>query len=265
VAQLVLIDGRFDTLPGIVGEGRRVTSNIERVANLFITSTVYALGLSLAIVVSTLPFPFLPRHLTLVGSLTIGIPAFFLALAPSRRRTRSGMVARVLKFAVPTGLVATIATFAGYWLADLEGASIGESRTTATLILAAIGLFALGIVSRPLVPWKKALIATMAGMLVVAMASPTLRDFFALELPRTVVLLAAVGIVAITGTVMIFALRAVGWAKVVPELLREHPPTEPGAWRRLTSRVVENSGWHRSFPTTTEMQPVVKPPPDPRR
>jgi len=265
VAQLVLIDGRFDTLPGIVGEGRRVTSNIERVANLFITSTVYALGLSLAIVVSTLPFPFLARHLTLVGSLTIGIPAFFLALAPSRRRTRSGMVARVLKFAVPTGLVATIATFAGYWLADLERASIGQSRTTATLILAAIGLFALGIVSRPLVPWKKALIATMAGMLVVAMASPTLRDFFALDLPRTVVLLAAVGIVAITGTVMIFALRAVGWAKVVPELLREHPPTEPGAWRRLTNRVVENSGWHRSFPTTTEMQPVVKPPPDPER
>jgi cation-transporting ATPase E len=263
VAQLVLIDGRFDTLPGIVAEGRRVTSNIERVANLFITSTVYALGLSLAIVVSTLPFPFLARHLTLVGSLTIGIPAFFLALAPSRRRTRSGMVARVLKFAVPTGLVATIATFAGYWLADLEGASIGQSRTTATLILAAIGLFALGIVSRPLVPWKKALIATMTGLLVVAMTSPTLRDFFALDLPRTVVLLAAVGIVALTGTVMIFALRAVGWAKVVPELLREHPPTEPGAWRRLTSRVVEGSGWHRSFPTTTEMQPVVKPPPDP--
>jgi hypothetical protein len=103
----------------------------------------------------------------------------------------------------------------------------------------------------------------MAGMLVVAMASPTLRDFFALELPRTVVLLAAVGIVAITGTVMIFALRAVGWAKVVPELLREHPPTEPGAWRRLTNRMVEDSGWHRSFPTTTEMQPVLKPPPDP--
>jgi hypothetical protein len=83
-----------------------------------------------------------------------------------------------------------------------------------------------------------------------------------LELPRTVVLLAAVGMVAITGT---DDLRPPGGGlgKVVPELLREHPPTEPGAWRRLTDRVVENSGWHRSFPTTTEMQPVVKPPPDP--
>jgi hypothetical protein len=102
----------------------------------------------------------------------------------------------------------------------------------------------------------------MAGLLVVVMVSPPLRGFFALDLPRTVVLLAAVGIVAVTGTVMIFALRAVGWAKVVPELLREHPPTEPEAWRRLTRRVVEGSGWHRSFPTTTEMQPVVKPEPE---
>jgi cation-transporting ATPase E len=263
VAQLVLIDGRFASLPGIVGEGRRVTSNIERVANLFITSTVYALGLSLAIVLSTLPFPFLPRHLTLVGSLTVGIPSFFLALAPSRRRARPGFVSRVLKFAIPTGLVATIATFAGYWLADLEGSSIDESRTTATLILAAIGLFALGIVSRPLVPWKKGLIAAMAGLLVLVMASPFLQAFFALDLPRTVVLLSAVGIVAITGTVMIFALRAVGWARVVPELFREHPPTEPEAWRQLTRKVVEGSGWHKSFPTTTEMQPVVRPDPDP--
>ena len=259
VAQLVLIDGRFSSLPGIVAEGRRVTSNIERVANLFITSTVYALGLSLAIVLSTLPFPFLARHLTLVGSLTIGIPAFFLALAPSKRRSRAGFVSRVLKFALPTGLTATLATFTAFWLADLEGSSIEQARTTATLVLAAIGLFVLGIVARPLVPWKKGLIGTMAGLLVVTMTNPALRDFFALELPRTVVLLAAVGVVALTGTVMIFALRAVGWAKLVPDLLRELPANEPNAWRQLTSKVVEGSGWHRSFPTTTEMQPVVKP------
>jgi cation-transporting ATPase E len=264
VAQLVLIDGRFATLPEIVGEGRRVTSNIERVANLFITSTVYALGLSLAIVLSTLPFPFLPRHLTLVGSLTVGIPSFFFALAPSRRRSRPGFVRRVLKFAVPTGLVATLATFAGYWLADLEDATIEASRTTATLILAVVGLFATGLVGRPLVPWKRGLIATMAGLLVLVMATPALRSFFALELPRTVVLLAAVGITALTGLLIVLSLRAVGWARVVPELLREHPPSEPEAWRRLTKRVVESSGWYRSFPTTTEMQTTTPrtPPPD---
>lgn len=256
VAQLVLIDGQFATLPQIVGEGRRVTGNIERVANLFITSTVYALGLSLAIVLSTLPFPFLPRHLTLVGSLTVGIPSFFLALAPSRRKARPGFVSRVLKFAIPVGAVATIATFAGYWLADLEVSTIEESRTTATLILAAIGLFALGIVSRPLVPWKKGLIGTMASLLLLSMALPPLRDFFALDLPRAVVLLSAVGIVAITGVAMVFALSFVGWARVVPELL-EFPSSAPDPWRVMTRRVVERSGWARSFPTTTELQRPV--------
>ncbi len=258
VAQLVLIDGRFASLPGIVAEGRRVTSNIERVANLFITSTVYALGLSLAIVFSTLPFPFLPRHLTLVGSLTIGIPAFFLALAPSRKRVQRGFVSRVLKFSIPTGLVATLATFTGYWLADMEGSTLTETRTTATLILAAIGLFALGIVARPLVPWKKGLIGAMVAGLLLAMFAPVFHGFFALDLPRAVVLLAAVGIVAITGTIMVLALRALGWARVVPELLRENHPTEPGALRRLSRRIAENSGWERSFPSTTEMQPVTK-------
>jgi cation-transporting ATPase E len=261
VAQLVLIDGDFDTLPWIVGEGRRVTSNVERVANLFITSTVYAFGLSLAIVLSTLPFPFLPRHLTLVGSLTVGIPAFFLALAPSRRRARPGFVTRVLKFAIPTGLVATAATFAGYWLADLEGSTIQESRTTATLILACIGLFALGIVSRPLVPWKKGLIGAMGVLLFLSMALRPLREFFALDLPRAVVLLSGVGIIALTGLVMVFALRALGWARIVPDLLKEVPPDQPEAWRVLTRKVVERSGWHRSFPTTTEMTPTVVAPP----
>ncbi len=257
VAQLVLLDGRFDRLPGIVGEGRRVISNIERVANLFITSTVYAIGLSLAIVVSALPFPFLARHLTLVGSLTIGIPAFFIALAPSHRRARAGLVGRVLKFAIPTGLAATIATFAAYQLAIIEGASLEEARTTATLVLAAIGLFALGIVSRPLVPWKQMLIVAMAALLVLAMALPVSHDFFELELPRLVVLFAAVGIVAITGATMVFALRAVGWVKAVPELLRELPPTERESWKSLSRQIPDISGWRRSFPGTSEM-PVLR-------
>ena len=254
VAQLVLLDGRFATVPRIVGEGRRVTSNIERVGNLFLTGTVYAIGLALAIVVTTYPFPFLPRHLTLVGSLTIGIPSFFLALAPSARRARPGFVRRMLKFAVPTGLTATVATFAGYQLAINEvGVTLEQARTTATLILTAIGFFALGIVSRPLVLWKRVLIGAMVALLILAVLHPASADLFELELPRPVVLLAALAIVAITGTVMVVALRALGWARAVPAILREHPPTEPEVWRRLPSRITELSGWHRSFPTTTEM------------
>lgn len=256
VAQLVLIDGRFATVPAIVGEGRRVTSNIERVGNLFLTGTVYAIGLALAIIITNLPFPFLPRHLTLVGSLTIGIPAFFLALAPSARRARPGFVQRMLKFAVPTGLTATVATFAGYQLAIAEGVSLVEARTTATLILTAIGLFALGIVSRPLVPWKRGLLAVMVTLLLLAVVNSTSADLFELELPRPVVLLASLGIVAITGTVMVVSLRALGWARAVPAILRD---VEPDTLRELPQRITQLSGWHRSFPATGEMSTVSRP------
>ncbi len=169
VAQLVLIDGRFDTLPGVVAEGRRVISNIERVANLFVTKTVYAITIALAISVLAQPFPFLPRHLTLVGAVTVGIPAFFLALAPSARRARSGFIGRVLRFALPTGLAAAVATISAYQLAIAEEVQLTEARTVATLVLTAIGLFALGMVSRPLLPWKRWLIAAMAGLLILSM------------------------------------------------------------------------------------------------
>ncbi len=112
VAQVVLLDGRFANMPSVVAEGRRVIANVERVANLFVTKTFYAMLLAIAIGIARWPYPFLPRHLTIVSSLTIGIPAFFLALAPNRRRYVPGFVKRVLFLAGPAGAVAAAATFA---------------------------------------------------------------------------------------------------------------------------------------------------------
>jgi cation-transporting ATPase E len=237
VAQLVLIDGEFSTMPDVVSEGRKVISNIERVANLFVTKTVYAVFIALAIGLAGRPFPFLPRHLTLVGSITIGVPAFFLALAPSADRAQRGFVRRVLSFALPTGLAAGVATFAAYEVAIAEGVTLQEARTTATLVLAAIGIFALAMVSQPLLPWKKILIGSMVGFLVLLLISNTSQEFFELNLPRPVVLLAAIGVVAITGTLMIMTLRSVGWIRQVPAYLRENPPNVSATWTDLRSRV----------------------------
>jgi cation-transporting ATPase E len=220
VAQLVLMDGSFDTLPSVVGEGRRVIANIERVANLFVVKTVYALLLAMLVVVFATPFPFVPRHLTLVGTLTIGAPGFFLALAPTAARARPGFVGRVLRFAVPVGSLAAAATYAAYELAIAEEASLLHSRTLATLVLVSIGLFALVINSRPLTVSRRWLIGTMAGIFGLVLLTGGGREFFELELPRTVIVLAGVGIIGLTGAVMYGALRALGWLKQVPELLR---------------------------------------------
>ncbi len=270
MAQLVLIDGSFSTLPGVVGEGRRVISNIERVANLFVTKTVYAIFIALAVGLVGRPFPFLPRHLTLVGSVTIGIPAFFLALAPSADRARKGFVKRVLRFALPTGLAAGLATYAAYELAIAEDVVLTEARTTATLVLAALGLFALGIVARPLVPWKKALLWSMAGFLLLLLLSDGSQEFFELQLPRIAVLTAAVGIVSVTGAAMIGTLRAVGWIKQVPELLEGlEVQREAGRiWRASWGKAKDFAAtrWDRAAePAESEPEPgpvpEVEPPP----
>jgi cation-transporting ATPase E len=243
VAQLVLLDGAFDTLPSVVAEGRRVISNIERVANLFLTKTVYAFLLAVLVGVFARPFPFVPRHLTLVGSLTIGIPAFFLALAPSANRARSGFVRRVVSFAFPVGTLAAVATFSAYELAIHEGVPLLEARTLATLVLLSIGLFALIINARPLTPWRRALIGGMAAVFLFVLTGSWLKEFFELALPPLVVLLAGVGIVGLTGGILYGSLRALGWAQQVPGLLRS-PATQGGLWpvlRRVASDLGERA------------------------
>jgi cation-transporting ATPase E len=183
-AQIVLLDGRFATLPGVVAEGRRVINNIQRVANLFLTKTTYSMLLALSVGVIGFAFPFLPRHLTLVGSLTIGIPAFFLALAPNHNRARSGFVPRVLRFAVPAGTLAAIVTLISYAIAHANDAvSLDQARTVATLTLVSTGLCILVRLAQPFDAWRKALVLWMIGLFVAVLLLPPARAFFALELP----------------------------------------------------------------------------------
>ena len=129
VAQLVLLDNRFAVLPDVVAEGRKVIGNIERVAKLFLTKSVYGALMAVAVGIAQLPFPFLPRHLTLVTALTIGIPAFVLALAPNRDLVAPNMVARVLRFSIPAGIIATICSFGSYLVGPRRHRTRRSSRT----------------------------------------------------------------------------------------------------------------------------------------
>ncbi|MFL6220823.1 MAG: HAD-IC family P-type ATPase [Actinomycetes bacterium] len=199
VAELVLMDGRFATLPSVMAEGRRVIANIERVAKVFVTKTVYATVLALAVGMAGLAFPFLPRHLTLISSLTIGIPGFFLALEPNTQRSRPGFVRRTLAFAVPAGLAAALGTLAAYQVADVADVPQGEARTTATLALAGLGLVVLALAARPLSRLRRLLLVAMAACFAAVLAVPFLRGFFALDLPPLPVAGAALALVAAVG------------------------------------------------------------------
>jgi cation-transporting ATPase E len=187
VAQIVLLDGSFATMPEVVAAGRKVTANIERVANIFIAKTVWATILALIVSVLLWPYPFLPRHLTIIDSLTIGIPSFFLALAPNLRRYTPGFVNRVLRFAIPTGFVVAASVFATFALARTKHLSLVEQRTAATLVALVLSLTVLALVALPLT-WRRALLigAAAAGF---ALLFPidTIRRFFALRLPTDIV------------------------------------------------------------------------------
>jgi cation-transporting ATPase E len=178
VAQLVLLDGRFAHLPEAVAEGRRVIANIERAANLFLVKNIYSLVLAVITVVAVSAYPLEPIQLTLISTVTIGVPGFFLALGPNRRRYLPGFLRRVLRFSVPAGLITGIWAYAGYaasrWLDPASG--VAGARTTATLVVLIVALWTLVILARPLRPWKVALIATMAGIAGAVVAIPALGE-----------------------------------------------------------------------------------------
>ncbi|MFD3379764.1 MULTISPECIES: HAD-IC family P-type ATPase [unclassified Streptomyces] len=207
VAQIVLLNNSFATLPSVVAEGRRVIGNITRVATLFLVKTVYSVLLAVMVVCSQVEYPFLPRHLTLLSTLTIGVPAFFLALAPNKERARPHFVRRVMRYSIPGGVVAAVATFATYLIARHhytgEGALDAET-SAATLTLFLIAMWVLAIIARPYTWWRVGLVAAMGLGFVVVLVVPWLQEFFALKLVGTTMPWTAVGIAVVASAALEF-------------------------------------------------------------
>ena len=199
VAQLVLLDDQFSTLPRVMAEGRRVINNVERVANLFITKATYAVLLTALVGLFGVPFPFLPKQLTLIGTISVGVPGFFLALAPDASLVRPGFLPRVLRYALPAGTAAAAATFAAYEVVRRSDATLEAARTSATLTLLGISLVVLLGISRPLRPWKVGLAGAMGAWYALTMAWSFPRDYFELVIPPTSAWLTAAVCTAVGG------------------------------------------------------------------
>lgn len=185
VARIVLLDSDFATLPHVVAEGRRVIANIERVATLFLSKTVYSILLALVVAVSAVPFPLLPRHVTLIAWFTIGIPATVLGLAPNQEAARPGFVRRVLTAAVPGGVAVAAAAYGAYVVARaVIGDGQGTHVLTATAAFLALVLTAFDVlveVARPLRPWKVGLVAAMVLGMALAVGTPLGQRLFVLD------------------------------------------------------------------------------------
>ncbi|MET7331544.1 HAD-IC family P-type ATPase [Nonomuraea sp. NPDC005650] len=210
VAQVVLLDDKFATLPHVVGEGRRVLANIERVSNLFLTKTFYAIVLSLLVGVAGVMFPFAPRHSTLTNALTIGVPALFLALAPTFERSKPGFVPRVLRFAVPAGVLCAAAVLLSFWAAHSGTSTLVENQTSAVIALFLTTWWVLVLIARPLNWWRIALVAAMAAAFAIGLTIPFVRHFFALEPGGIGNSLTAVGISLVAAVMISVAVKVAG-------------------------------------------------------
>jgi cation-transporting P-type ATPase E len=187
VSDLVLVSGDFGVIPTLVSEGRRALRNLQRVTKLYVTKSAFAAFLILTIGTSSDAYPLLPRHFTLAAALTIGIPTFFLALAPSSGPWRpEGFVRAVAKFAIPAGALTGVGLVAGYLFArhDLD-MSLNESRTIAVTILVASGLYLVLALESEGSRRRSSLVglmcAVLAGLYVVAILLPSTRSFFQLS------------------------------------------------------------------------------------
>ncbi|MET9515445.1 HAD-IC family P-type ATPase [Streptomyces sp. NPDC002994] len=213
VAQIVLLNNSFATLPSVVAEGRRVIGNITRVATLFLTKTVYSVLLAILVVCSQVEYPFLPRHLTLLSTLTIGVPAFFLALAPNKERAQPNFVRRVMRYSIPGGIIAATATFCTYLLArsHYRGPDALSAETSvATLTLFLVSIWVLAIIARPYTWWRVGLVAAMSLGFVLVLVVPWLSEVFALRLVGTTMPWTAVGVAAVAAAALELVWRWVG-------------------------------------------------------
>lgn len=216
VAQIVLLDNKFATLPYVVGEGRRVIGNIERVSNLFLTKTVYSVLLAVLVGLAGLSaklfgsdpllFPFQPIHVTIAAWFTIGIPAFILSLAPNNERAQPGFVRRVMTAALPSGIVVGAATFTTYVLA-YQGRAATEieqtqASTAALITLLVSAVWVLSVVARPYEWWRVLLVSVSALAYVVIFSIPFARELFILDPSNVAITSMALGI-GFAGAVLI--------------------------------------------------------------
>lgn len=210
VAQLVLLNSDFSALPHVVAEGRKLINNLEKVSELFLSKTVYSILLALIFALILKPFPLLPIQLTFAGSLTIGMPSFFLALEENKEIIKDGFLRRVLRYAIPNGIVIGISTTIMFLIAYYRGANLIQCRSISLIIFTLLSLFILVKVSMPLNKYRLFIVISMIILLALSFLIPLFRKIFDISLfPKSYVPIITV-VVGISIIIMIILWKISG-------------------------------------------------------
>lgn len=194
VSRLVLLDGRFDRLPSVLAEGRKIIANIERVTNLFLTKTAFAIFLGLTLGILCWQFPFLPRQYSTADLLIVGGPAFFLTMLPNTRRYVSGFLGRALHYAIPSAVIITavLVFVIGYGHSHAE-TTISDIQTATFIALVLMGVYNITTVIRPLRGIRLLIIAGMYLGLALVLWLPASLWYHQFTAPHGTYLLVALG------------------------------------------------------------------------
>lgn len=203
VSRLVLLDGRFDRLPSVLAEGRKIIANIERVTNLFLTKTAFAILLGLTLGILCWQFPFLPRQYSTADLLIVGGPAFFITMLPNTRRYVSGFLGRALHYALPSAVIITVILvfITGYGHRH-TGLATSDIQTATFIALVLMGVYNITTVIRPLRGVRLLIIGGMYLGLVLVLLIPASLWYHQFTIPHGAYLVVTLGS-AIVGCLLI--------------------------------------------------------------
>ncbi len=213
VAQLVLLESDFSTMPDMVAEGRRVINNIQRSASLFLVKNIFSFFLSVISIFTALPYPLIPLHLSVISTFTIGVPAFFLAMEPNHERIRGRFLPGAFRRAFPGGLSNIFVVGAALAFMKVFGISLEETSTICTAILSVVGLLVLFQICKPMGLWRRIVWGVMAACLVVCFT--VLSAFFSLHLQTSQARLILVTLLIMTPTVFFAMQRVFDWGDLL--------------------------------------------------
>lgn len=181
VSELVLLDSNFDSMPKIVKEGRRTINNVERSATLFLSKTIYASLLALLFLFINYTYPFIPIQMTLINALTIGIPAFILALEPNKSRVKGKFFINVISKAIPSGITTVVNVLLLVFIASLLNIPNEQTSTIAVIITAYTAILLIYRISKPLNLLRKSLLVLLSLIFLAMILTPIGRSIFSLE------------------------------------------------------------------------------------
>lgn len=198
VAQLVLLDSNFASLPQVVLEGRKTINNLERVANLYLSKTVYSVIMAIVFCMLFMPYPIMPIQLGLIGTVSIGIPSFFLAMSPNNSIVKKGFLSRALSLAIPNGIFISMCTIFVFVLGKYGGLNLEQCRTLAVIVIGGCSLTLLLEVSRPLTKFKIFINIFMSSLFIIPFFIPIARRFYILSNVNNIYIIISVFLVLIS-------------------------------------------------------------------